>query len=222
MSHVRVFGAMVFALALVWLLTFSRSVRAADNVWTSQQDRCSLSLPGPEWRIMPLPAELGPTFRVVLASPRVTKWVTLAVSDAGGASLLGSEFRTGFDQGFTKKGNVKISSRDVPLEGQTAYRVVGTTTARAGTVTEVSITLLSHNRIYNISGFSRIGDADTDLEINACINSFHLFDPPDAPNPGPATDPRDAAFRAGQAVGRIVGVVMVVVVVIWLLQRLRG
>jgi hypothetical protein len=138
------------------------------------------------------------------------------VPGAPGVAELNDDFRSGFDSGFTKNGNQKISSRDVPFQGRTAYRVVGATSGNGIKLAVVCVAVLSHNRVYAVGGYSKTSEADTDPEINAAIDSFRLLDPPDPPTP---VDRRDWAERVSEKAGEVVGVILVIAVVIWIIRR---
>lgn len=66
------------------------------------------------------------------------------------------------------------------MEGRTAYRLVAKTALPDGkSVSHLVVAVISHGRVYRLSAQSGVTDTDIDPELNASIDSFHLFDPPD-------------------------------------------
>ena len=160
-----------------------KPAEAENDKWTSDTYRCSLSLPGKDWRFDTPSSPPGTAMHILARKADGTKTATLTVVESPALKTMSQPLETGIEKGFLQlTGSQKVSSREQTVDGRTAYRLV-TAFAVAGEKTQlVLVTAVWHGRTYAVSGSSAVSDVDTDPEINACINSFHFLDPPDAAN----------------------------------------
>ena len=196
-------------------LGMTTAATAADGrVFTSEKYRCSIALPGKNWRFVTagdLVTAIGPDRRA-----------GLSMVETEDTDVLSAEWRAAFDKQLTSIGSgQKISSRDFQIDGRAAYRVIWTATEQGIKTSSVTVVLASRNIVYSISGYSSKTDADTDPQINAFINSFQLLDPPDKSTPRPANaNQRGWLDGLRQNAGVLVASVLFVGLFIWLVRKM--
>ena len=206
-------GFRAFSASFVWVL-FVAAAAADDSTWTSQQDRCSISLPNASWTERKPPM---PDVKWLAVNHAKTKMISVAVfSYPQGTTELS---RSGFDEGYLKSvSGTKIKGGDFAIDGRMAYRVVAESTLSGKNISNVAVAVISHGRAYRNDAQTSAGDADTDPEINASINSFHVLDsldPPAPANRAPATG-EELAYRIGEFVGGCFALLLIGVPLVYL------
>jgi hypothetical protein len=192
------------------------SAATASERWESAELRCSIGVPD-GWHIVPPPYPVAAA--MIARSADELKSVGVVVIPTNNKLLVGEAL----ERGIMKSGGnaTKVGSSDFVYEGRAAHRLICTATMAGRPVSLVYVTLWSHRRLYSICVTSMDGDADKDTELNSCLNSFHLMDPPDPPDAGAMPDNRNWSEKASEKIGECVGFLIVVIIAVYIFQRFK-
>ena len=234
----RLFGAVVKILGtclivlFVPLLSAILASKADDLTFTSDVDRYSIRLPGHNWQKF---QSLSGRSEWGASNSNNSKKLTVIVKAVGSADadMSNPDAQRILELGATKGGKLKkVRSATTVVDGRPAYRLVLAGISPGGKRSMVELVVGSSGKLYAIEGLSFVDDADTDPEINAGINSFHLLDPPDhevastvhnSPAspvvPSASENEHIRAFNDGKKVGRVVAAIMALVLTVALIKK---
>jgi len=191
-----------------------------DPVWTSQEYRCSIALPNATWSQQKPP---NAKLKFVALNEDHTKYIALGVFDVQGVTEFSNpEFKKGFEESFLKSANgTKVKEGEFAIDGRMGYRLVADSSVDGKKFSHVVVGVIANGRAYTFDGQSLVGNADTDPEINASINSFHLFDPVGPPTTVNAAPPenKDPAERMGELAFRCVAFLLAGFLVVCFIVR---
>jgi hypothetical protein len=94
------------------------------------------------------------------------------------------EFKRGGIRAFKEEGSL-LSERDITVSGQPAWELAGELPFEGRKVTTVSHILFAGDKAYKINALFIGGDARADEQLQNCLNSFRLLNPPAPPQVDP-------------------------------------
>lgn len=166
------------ALLLVFLAASPLLATGSETVFTNWN--CALTFPS-GWHRAPAPADATNYFALA-KSPDEKRSVLLNVRkiDSPNGVRIDQKFKREGIRAFKQEGSLS-SEKDVVVSGQPAWEIAGELLFQGQKVTTVSHILFADDKAYKINAMSVGGDAASDEQLQACLNSFRLLQPPAPP-----------------------------------------
>ena|SRR5579859_5222317 len=148
----------------------------------------------------------------IIANAANTELVLFIAESNSGAGPVDDRAVSEFEIGLGSDGGKRLSGKYIEVDGVKAYERVGSAVIKGKHVSTLIYFFAADGRFYNMEAMRFDGEAAEDPDIQQAMDSFHFIKRPKTFIPQ-----RSAAFQTGYIMGRLMGMMVLVVGVVALI-----
>jgi hypothetical protein len=201
-----------FTTIFLILVSACRTLEAAPRVF--QDHNFAMELPTNWQTLDPSPAQA-----LALSQSSNGMKLILVIArklPANELSSAASDMSAGARQSAIDKGLQIMNEHDISLSGVPFHVIMTRAAASASIVTFVGV---AGDEGYMLQGICKTGDASSDPEVQASVNSFRLLSPRSIPLE--KGDPDSIAYRVGYVFGKLLVIAILGAGFVWLVRKMK-